>query len=35
MKARLYFAAVLFFMHSRVCGFRPHTDLTDPTELHA
>ena len=28
MKARLYFAAVLFFMRSRVCGFRPHTDLT-------
>ena len=29
MKARLYFAAVLFFMPSRVR--KPHTDPTDPT----
>ena len=31
MKARLYFAAVLFFMRSRVR--KPHTDLTDLTEF--
>ena len=41
MKARLYFAAVLFFMRSRVYGsltqislfFRAHTDSTDLTEF--
>ncbi len=33
MKARLYFAAVLFFMRSRVREFRPHTDLTDLTDF--
>ena len=42
MKARLYFAAVLFSC-ARVCesltqislyeGIEPHTDLTDPTEF--
>lgn len=31
MKARLYFAAVLFFIPSRVQ--KPHTDPTDPTEF--
>lgn len=41
MKARLYFAAVLFFSCARVCesltqislyeGIEPHTDPTDPT----
>lgn len=30
MKARLYLQPC-FFSCARVCGFRPHTDLTDPT----
>lgn len=32
MKARLYFAAVLFLC-ARVCADWPHTDSTDPTEF--
>ena len=32
MKARLYFAAVLFF-HALACDRKPHTDPTDLTEF--
>lgn len=32
MKARLYFAAVLFF-HALACTRKPHTDLTDLTDF--
>ena len=32
MKARLYFAAVLFF-HALACDRKPHTDPTDLTDF--